>query len=101
MKMLMHAKLPNEPFNTLVKSGTVGQKIQAALADIKPEAVYFTEFDGKRSAMMIVNLQSPSEVPHFAEPFFLMFNADVTFHVVMSPEDLDKAGLDAIGTKWS
>ena len=101
MKMLLHAKFPIEPFNSLAKSGTVGQKIQAALAEIKPEAVYFTEVDGKRGAMMIVNVDSPSDVPRIAEPFFLMFNADVSFHVVMTPEDLGKAGLDELGKKWS
>ena len=42
----------------------------------------------------------PSKVPAFAEPWFLTFNADVQFRVVMTPEDLKKAGLDEIGKKW-
>jgi len=42
----------------------------------------------------------PSRVPAIAEPFFLLFNASVEFHVVMTPDDLAKAGLDAIGKKW-
>jgi hypothetical protein len=101
MKMLLRAKLPNEPFNSMVKSGTVGQKIQAALAEIKPEAVYFTELEGQRGTIMIVDVASPSDVPRIAEPFFLMFNAEVSFHIVMAPEDFGKAGMDAIGKKWS
>lgn len=28
------------------------------------------------------------------------FNAAVEFHVVMSPEELQQAGLDALGKKW-
>ena len=35
-----------------------------------------------------------------SEPFFLTFNASVEFHVVMSPDDLAQAGLDALGEKW-
>ena len=47
MRMLVNFDLPLEPFNTLVRNGTVGQKIQQILEDIKPEAVYFSERNGK------------------------------------------------------
>jgi len=101
MRMLMHATLPNEPFNALIKDGTAGQKIQQALAEVKPEAVYFTEFGGKRGAIMIVEVENPSKIPAISEPFFLMFNAEVSFHIVMSGEDLAKAGLAEIGKKYA
>jgi hypothetical protein len=100
MRMLVHVKMPHEPFNTAVRNGTAGKTIQAILAEVKPEAVYFTEYDGHRGAIMIVDVADPSRVPALAEPFFLAFNADVSFHVVMSPEDLGRSGLDAIGKKW-
>lgn len=45
-------------------------------------------------------LADPSKVPAIAEPWFLSFNAQVEFHVVMSVEDLARAGLDAMGKKW-
>jgi hypothetical protein len=32
--------------------------------------------------------------------WFLTFNANVEFKVVMTPDDLKKAGLDEIGKKW-
>ncbi len=83
-----------------MRNGTAGKTIQAILAEVKPEAVYFTEYDGHRGAIMIVDVADPSRVPALAEPFFLAFNADVSFHVVMSPEDLGRSGLDAIGKKW-
>jgi hypothetical protein len=41
MRMLIDFNLPLEPFNTLVRNGTVGQKIQEILEEIKPEAVTF------------------------------------------------------------
>ena len=101
MRMLVHAKIPHEAFNNSVRSGTVGKKIRDILDEIKPEAVYFTEYDGLRSAIMIVDLPDPSNVPRLAEPWFLSFNANVEFHIVMSPEDLAQANLDALGKKWA
>ena len=29
------------------------------------------------------------------------FNADVEFHIAMTPEELGRAGLDKLGEKWS
>ena len=101
MRMLLHAKFPHEPFNTAVKDGTVGTKIQRILHELKPEAVYFTEFQGRRGAIMIVSVDNPSKVPAISEPWFLTFNADCEFHIVMTPEDLAKADLDELGKKWS
>jgi hypothetical protein len=63
--------------------------------------VYFTEYDGKRTALVVVDLPDPSKIPAYAEPWFLTFNADVEFHPVMTPDDLAKAGLDAMGKKWA
>ena len=100
MRMLVQVTFPHEPFNAHVRNGSAGQKTQRILDDIKPEAVYFTEIGGRRTAMMIVDVAEPSRVPAMAEPWFLTFNADVQFHIVMSPEDLGRAGLDALGRKW-
>jgi len=48
-----------------------------------------------------VKMKDPSEMPHFAEPFFLAFDAQVEFHPVMLPKDLKKAGLKALAKKWA
>jgi hypothetical protein len=101
MKMLLHVRFPHEEFNDAVRDGSVGGKIKQILSEIKAEAVYFTNYDGQRGAIMIVNVNDSSEVPKFAEPWFLSFNADVDFHIVMTPEDLGRAGLEKLGKKWS
>jgi hypothetical protein len=100
MKMLVHVKFPHEPFNTMVKNGSVGKTIGRILDEIKPEAMYFTNYDGRRGAIMIIDLPDPSKVPAVAEPWFLAFNADVEFHIVMNPDDLQRAGLEELGKKW-
>jgi hypothetical protein len=101
MRMLVDLNFPLEPFNSLVRNGTVGQKIQQILEDIKPEAVYFSERNGRRGGILIVDVADPSRVPAIAEPFFLTFNASVEFHVVMGPDDLRRAGLEELGKKYA
>lgn len=101
MKMLLTIEFPPEPFNTLVRNGTVGEIIGRILESIKPEVAYFTEQDGKRGGIFVVDVKTPSEVPVIAEPFFLNFQATCKFRILMSPEDLQKAGLDELGRKWS
>lgn len=101
MRMLLQVKFPHKEFNAAVREGKAGQKLNHILEETKPEAVYFTEYDGQRGAIMIVDLKDPSEIPILAEPWFLTFNADVHFHAVMSPDDLKRAGLDTLGKKWS
>ena len=101
MKILIDVVLPHEPFNTLVKKGKAGEILEKIAKEIKPEAVYFTEKDGKRAGLYIVNLRNESDIPKFVEPFFLNFNADCHIRVVMTPEDLMNSGIDQIGKKWA
>lgn len=101
MRMLLHARIPHEEFNDAVRDGSAGRKLKKILDEIKAEAVYFTEYDGWRGAIMIINMNDPSEAPKFAEPWFLSFNADVEFHIAMTPDDLGRAGLEQLGKKWS
>jgi hypothetical protein len=100
MRMIMQVRIPHESFNAAVKDGSVEQTIARILEESKPEATYFTEYDGQRGAIMIVDVSDPSKVPSLAEPWFLAFNADVQFHVVMSPDDLRKSGLASLANKW-
>jgi hypothetical protein len=100
MKMLMNVKIPHHTFNAAVKDGSAGPKLNKILEAIKPEAVYFTEQCGQRSAMLIVDLSDASKIPALAEPWFLTFEADVQMHPVMTPDDLKKGGLDELGKKW-
>jgi hypothetical protein len=100
MRMLVEFQMPVEPFNARVKDGTAGQILQSILADLKPEAVYFTARGGMRGGTIIVDLADASKIPAVAEPLFLHFNASVSFHPCMTPEDLGKAGLDQLGKKY-
>jgi hypothetical protein len=96
----MNVKLPHQPFNAAVKGGSVGAKLGKILEAIKPEAVYFTEQNGQRGAVLIVDLPDASKIPALAEPWFLTFQADVEFRIAMTPEDLKRSGIDGMGKKW-
>jgi hypothetical protein len=100
MKMLLTVEFPLEPFNTFVRDGTIGPKIDRVLEFIKPESAYFTEQDGARGGIFLVDVGSASDVPKFAEPFFLVFQASCKFRIAMSAQDLQMAGLDALGKQW-
>ena len=100
MKMLLTVEFPPEPFNSLVRSGKVGKIIERILESIKPESAYFTEQDGTRGGIFVINVNAPSDVPAFAEPFFLNFQANCKFRILMTPEDLQMAGLNELGKKW-
>ena len=100
MRFIVKITVPNEPFNTYVKDGSVAHRMGNILAETKPEASYFTELNGVRSAILIVNMDETSQIPAIAEPWFLQFNADVEFHPVMLGDDLAKANLEEIGKKW-
>lgn len=100
MRMLMHVDFPIEPFNTLIKNGTAGEKIQQAMEDTKPEAAYFSEKDGERGGVLVVNVSEASEIPAPGEPWFLNFNAKIRLRICITPEDLGNAGLDEIGKKY-
>jgi hypothetical protein len=100
MRMLMQVKFPIEPFNTYVRDGSNGAKMQKIMADLKPEAAYFTAVDGHRGGILVVDMDDPSKIPALAEPWFLVFNAHLEIQPTMTPEDLGRSGLEALGKKW-
>ncbi|MFJ3375806.1 panthothenate synthetase [Pseudomonas sp. NPDC086112] len=100
MKMLLMVEFPHEPFNALVRSGEIGEIMNRVLETIKPEATYFTEQDGMRSGIFLIDVEDPSEIPGYAEPFFLNFQANCKFRVVMSAQNLQDAGLEELGKAW-
>ena len=101
MRMMMHVSIPVEPFNAAVRDGSAGAKMKKILDQLKPEAAYFmADRNGRRCAVLIVDLPDPSKIPALAEPWFLTFNAALEFYPVMVPEDLAAAGLEGLGKAW-
>ncbi len=92
MRFLLKVNIPVEAGNGAAKAGKLGATIRDILADLKPEAVYFTDDNGQRTGLIFLDMQDASQIPAIAEPWFLAFNAGIEIHPVMIPEDLARAG---------
>ena len=90
MRFLMKVSMPVETANRAARDGF--QVIPRILDQIKPEAAYFLAEGGRRTALLIVNMDNTSEIPGLAEPWFLALNASIEIQPVMLPEDLATAG---------
>lgn len=90
MRFLFKISMPVEAGNAVAKAGfDVMQKI---LAEQKPEAAYFVADNGKRTGILIMNMDDASQIPAIAEPWFLALNASIEVTPAMIPADLAKAG---------
>jgi len=92
MRFLLKAEWPVEAGNAAIRDGSLPETIRSILDELKPEAAYFLASNGKRTAMLFVDMQDASQIPALAEPWFLSFQASIEIVPVMTPEDLKKAG---------
>jgi hypothetical protein len=62
MRFLVKVNIPVEAGNRAAKAGKLGTTIQSILADLKPEAVYFTDDNGQRTAFLFLEMQDASQL---------------------------------------
>jgi hypothetical protein len=101
MRFLVKVKPDLERTNKSIAEGAFEQRMQQVLSHIKPEAAYFFEEAGSRTAMFLVDIQKASEIPNVGEPFFHGMGAEVHFHPVMSAQDLRESNLQQTASQWS
>jgi hypothetical protein len=95
VRFFLKVNIPVETGNAAARAGTLGETIQAIVADLKPEAAYFTDDQGERTGLLFFEMQDSAQVPAVCEPWFLAFDAHVELHPAMTPDDLARTG-DAI-----
>jgi hypothetical protein len=98
---MLKAIMDTEKANTAAKAGTLSKTIQAIVDELKPEAAYFTDDHGKRTAYVFFEMRDASQIPSIAEPWFHAFNAHLEFHPVMVPKDLSKARIEETARRYS
>lgn len=91
MRFLFRISFPVEAGNASAKKDGF-KAIQSILEEQKPEAAYFVAENGKRTGILIINMEDASEIPAIAEPWFLALNATIEVTPAMVPADLHKAG---------
>ena len=96
MRTMARVSIPVEAGNHGIQGGALPKVMQATAERWKPEAMYFTTFEGKRTAYIVFDLPDASAIPAFAEPFFMELHAEVELLPVMNGDDLQK-GLAAVG----
>ena len=98
MRMMLKFAVPVEKGNAAIKDGAIARTLESIMTKLKPEAAYFTSFDGKRGGLIFFDLADPSQIPEVVEPLFLDLNAAVELTPVMNAEDLRK-GLGKVAQK--
>ena len=92
MRMLLKASIPTEAGNAGIRNGSMMEKMGSILEDAKPEAVYFFIENGRRTCLIIFDMNEQTQLPAVVEPWFLSMGADITVVPVMNGEDFEKVG---------
>ena len=95
MRMLLKISMSVEKANEAAKSGALKQSIESTMQALKPEAAYFYPEDGKRTAIMIFDMQGSWQLPAMVEPLFQQLGASIHVTPVMNGEDLQRGFTEA------
>ena len=90
MRVMLKISIPTEDGNKAIRDGSLGKTIETAMAELKPEAAYFTVDGGKRTAFMVLDMKDSSQMPVIGERFFFALNASIEVVPVMNADDLKK-----------
>ena len=91
MRVLVRAMIPTVAGNKMVKDPNFLKNLEEYLQKFNCEAAYFTEVNGSRTMVLILDLPSTEMIPAIVEPLFQGFDANVEIHPTMNLDDLKKA----------
>lgn len=82
--------LPNSIGNELVEDSTFLKKLDEYIKNTKSESAYFTLRDGERTAIFVMDIDSPNQMYNACEPL-LMIGGKVTREMIMTLDDIKMA----------
>ena len=91
MRVLVRAMIPTITGNKMVKDPNFLKTIEDYTKKFNCEAAYFTEVNGNRTMIFVLDLPSPDMIPTIADPLFQGYEANVEIHPAMNLNDLKKA----------
>ncbi len=92
MKFLVKVTLPTEKASEAIRDGSMMEKMQRIFNEMKPEAAYFTAENGGRTQYIVVNADDAMPLQSISEPWWLLFNADVSIFPAFTLQDMDSLG---------
>lgn len=95
MRMLLKMQMEVEAANRAIKDGSMSKIVEDFIETAKPEGVWFTALNGKRTMLAIFDLASAADIPPLAEPFFMKLGATFDLRPAMVLSDL-RAGLSRL-----
>jgi hypothetical protein len=91
MRFMITCRIPVEKGSELAKAASLHSTIHSIMEELEPEAAYFSEIEGARSAYIVFNMDDASQISAIVEPLFLGLGATIQVHRVMVPEELGQA----------
>ncbi len=92
MKCLLRVTLPSETGSAAIRDGSMMEKMQRIFNEMKPEAAYFTAENGGRTQYIVVNADDAMPLQSISEPWWLLFNAEVSILPAVTLQDMDSLG---------
>jgi hypothetical protein len=88
MRTLMKVKIPTAAGNAAIKNGSLAEIVGKSLAFLNAEAAYFTSENGMRTGLFFFDMTESSDIPSAAEPFYMAFDAQISFEPVMNADEM-------------
>ncbi|HWU10213.1 MAG TPA: hypothetical protein VN520_28220 [Streptomyces sp.] len=96
MRMLLTAQMDTQITNRSISDGTMSKMMEEIVERLKPEAAYFAIQNGRRTCLMVFDMQDSARIPPLMEPLFHA-GSEIGLVPVMNLDDL-RTGLKSAGT---
>jgi hypothetical protein len=98
IRMMLKVQIPAQSGNTAIEAGNQAKIFENLMDRIKPEAAYFTQEDGLRTAYFVYIVHDTAEFAAVHEPLIQGFGALVYDQPALTWDEL-KAGFGDIGER--
>ena len=95
MRMFLKVSMDTQSGNRALADGSLAKAIEGFVDAFKPEGVWFTALDGKRTMVSIFDLPDAAQLPAMAEPLFNALGAHLDVSPAMNLADL-QSGLSKV-----
>jgi len=90
IRMMLKVQIPVEGGNDAIKAGTQNEIFENLIARINPEAAYFSQEDGLRTAYFVYVIQDTADFAAIHEPLIQGLGARVYDQPALTWEELGK-----------